>query len=774
MKKDTEDFHSTVQQEGNMLKGLRRDNVLRGFLLSHLAVGFCVLMAALPMMTVTQKLIRDKEIALAQNRFHTNTAYLSAAFRSMEDLLILCNADRSVSQTAVYTEPLSGPMFYRASEALKLLRYSTQGWTLSNEVYLFFSRNNVILSPQRCWFSYNDFYGDYVSVPGMSGEDWETHIRAAMKEGKRTYLPEERFFSFASGGERSVLLYMLPFPNLTHSGMLMVVIGTDELTAMLNPPQIFGCSDCFLMVSDPEGQALYTHNLPSGKNAKSLMTDAKYTVFSYTDTESGLTYSAGMATSLFGQFATKSTWYLAFFITAAGLIGLIVSALLAYCQYRPVQHIHAAVREITGEEESGRQNEYEHFLSSFLTLNQKVQYYHDDLQSYVRQQKEQALESILKKRYGSKEELLDLTRRLGYPLPCRVVLCCAELSEDADAEDVRAKLLDDIPAEWSIPLFLHASQTSAAVRIAFITPNEEYAMLNRRLEELEQRLHISTQVDVFFAASSPLEDWEKAARGYEEAKALLSMRHTTEKRIVFTEDVECWTLPPILSPENATRLRETIRTGNTAETHDFIRLMLQPETISSRVLQDDDYAQVYYFLRAVLLGLRTELDSTVPELPFYSPEAERDELSEALVQAGDALAQSFSARKKSHNAQLALKMREYLENNYSNPELYGKYAAEHFEMNEKYLYSFFKEQLGVSFAAYLENLRLTHAAELLRTTDESMSDISLKSGYHSTNTFYKAFRRIYHVTPSEYRNSKKEPLPDNPGNSPFPSAPYIR
>ncbi len=111
-----------------------------------------------------------------------------------------------------------------------------------------------------------------------------------------------------------------------------------------------------------------------------------------------------------------------------------------------------------------------------------------------------------------------------------------------------------------------------------------------------------------------------------------------------------------------------------------------------------------------------------------------------------------------HNRRDQLKNRilSYLQGNYFDPDLYGKSVAEKFDINEKYLYTFFREQTGSSFASYLEKLRLDRAIELMETSGFCLSEIAGMVGFNSSNTFYKAFRRVYGSSPSVYRERIKE------------------
>ncbi|MBB6249801.1 AraC family transcriptional regulator [Nitrospirillum iridis] len=62
----------------------------------------------------------------------------------------------------------------------------------------------------------------------------------------------------------------------------------------------------------------------------------------------------------------------------------------------------------------------------------------------------------------------------------------------------------------------------------------------------------------------------------------------------------------------------------------------------------------------------------------------------------------------------------------------------------------FKEETGLRFGEWRQQLRLLHAASLLGT-GLSVTHAGLEAGYSSTSAFVSAFRRRFGVTPARYR-----------------------
>ncbi|MBQ9803446.1 MAG: helix-turn-helix transcriptional regulator [Lentisphaeria bacterium] len=63
----------------------------------------------------------------------------------------------------------------------------------------------------------------------------------------------------------------------------------------------------------------------------------------------------------------------------------------------------------------------------------------------------------------------------------------------------------------------------------------------------------------------------------------------------------------------------------------------------------------------------------------------------------------------------------------------------------------FVRTTGETPMRYLLKLRLEHAASLLTHTDTSITEIAVASGFEDSNYFSRAFRKVYHLSPREFR-----------------------
>ncbi|HHV12745.1 MAG TPA: AraC family transcriptional regulator [Clostridiales bacterium] len=79
--------------------------------------------------------------------------------------------------------------------------------------------------------------------------------------------------------------------------------------------------------------------------------------------------------------------------------------------------------------------------------------------------------------------------------------------------------------------------------------------------------------------------------------------------------------------------------------------------------------------------------------------------------------------------------------------------SEKFNYSERHITRLLKEYTGTTFLEILQSTRIQKAANLLANPDLTIQDIIELTGYTDTSHFYRVFRKYYHMTPSQYRES---------------------
>lgn len=128
-----------------------------------------------------------------------------------------------------------------------------------------------------------------------------------------------------------------------------------------------------------------------------------------------------------------------------------------------------------------------------------------------------------------------------------------------------------------------------------------------------------------------------------------------------------------------------------------------------------------------------------------------EELQESLLSALSTLCQDFSeALKKQRNPYITA-AQEYIEHNYSNPDLSLEEIAENLKIAPNYLSTIFSKNLGIKLFEYVNEYRLEKSIEQLLHTDKTINDISMECGFGSSRNYIRIFKKYKDITPGAYR-----------------------
>lgn len=131
----------------------------------------------------------------------------------------------------------------------------------------------------------------------------------------------------------------------------------------------------------------------------------------------------------------------------------------------------------------------------------------------------------------------------------------------------------------------------------------------------------------------------------------------------------------------------------------------------------------------------------------FSPEIRRPFESHAYTQHASGL----------HRDETIIDAQEWLRAHYAETVIVSQ-LAQNLGLSERTFSRRFKKAAGVSPSAYLQNLRLNTAKDLLRTSNLSVADIAASCGYQDNSYFCLRFKQLMAQTPLAYRKSVRGKL----------------
>jgi YesN/AraC family two-component response regulator len=89
---------------------------------------------------------------------------------------------------------------------------------------------------------------------------------------------------------------------------------------------------------------------------------------------------------------------------------------------------------------------------------------------------------------------------------------------------------------------------------------------------------------------------------------------------------------------------------------------------------------------------------------------------------------------------------------YLQPNLKISDLAQQLGSNRNYIYNAINVEMGLSFSDYVNGMRVEHAQQLMRQQpDLLLSEVAVNSGFSSTVSFYRAFKKFAGCAPKDWR-----------------------
>ncbi len=185
----------------------------------------------------------------------------------------------------------------------------------------------------------------------------------------------------------------------------------------------------------------------------------------------------------------------------------------------------------------------------------------------------------------------------------------------------------------------------------------------------------------------------------------------------------------------------------------------RPEQLRAAVADQPRFAHAARLLRLIVEHVQTatlsELrkdDLTHAGRAIIAMEREQARLHETLDRHLPAVPQVPRSCPESHAEHVVRVLLERIESDYAKP-ITLRQLAQDLGMNGSYLSALFSRTLGIPFKAYLTELRLQKAKELLANSSHTASDVAFAVGYSSEDRFRIAFKHATGLCPRAWRDT---------------------
>ncbi|MDD6065377.1 MAG: response regulator [Firmicutes bacterium] len=131
----------------------------------------------------------------------------------------------------------------------------------------------------------------------------------------------------------------------------------------------------------------------------------------------------------------------------------------------------------------------------------------------------------------------------------------------------------------------------------------------------------------------------------------------------------------------------------------------------------------------------------------------REEIQEFFTELCIKIRICLEEKRAQDSGKIIRKAKEYVEKNYTNPELSVEMVCEQLNLSQCYFSTVFKKETGQNYVTYVREIRMKKAAELLNRTDDKTYIIAQKVGYTDPYYFSSVFKKTYGMSPSRFRKN---------------------
>ncbi|MDF3000394.1 MAG: AraC family transcriptional regulator [Bacillota bacterium] len=342
-----------------------------------------------------------------------------------------------------------------------------------------------------------------------------------------------------------------------------------------------------------------------------------------------------------------------------------------------------------------------------------------------------------------------LSAQLGEPY---VFLCKAGLVKIAVSLIINGQVLGCFMAGPIIMGELKESSVSNIFSLNHIHfdafPKAILFLRNIKVYKPKEVSHLATLFwSCILAAISPNEDYTSINSQYKEQRKIgisLQKYKKENKSMPYPYDLE-------------NQLLERVKEGDSKSSLELLNELLSRISL----IEAGDLSSIKTKVLSIctilsrLVTERTSLSQEQAEAYYYdmnvlNKAASFQELSILTSNLVDSIVQAIAASSYSGNSQIIRLAILDVNENYKN-KISLKTVANRLHTNPSYLSMLFKQEMGITFTDYLNQIRINKSCELLANTNLNLIDVSLQAGFDDQSYFSKVFKKLKGVTPKNYR-----------------------
>lgn len=747
------------------MKQLRRKkSILKRFLISYLIILMFMGILLIPIYNIIVDSVSEKAVTETNHRLDSGIESLNSSIISINHAVYNLISNDDVKRIVNVSEP-SAIDYYYMTKAQKQFRAAVEPFQIVYNSLLMTKNNEIAITLDRIYDDRDIMYNDYIIYDGLTQEKWMDYVINDCRN--KTILPEN-VVSFSGNPTREVLTYFLAYNSKKASGYdctFSILIDKEDILRLLTTSEAY--KNGWLYIQNLSGDIILRHHyytdpitvVEGQKNYFSEINGENTAVFIRDAFDTGMRIVLGVPASSYAADINRAKNLVILYFVLTLLVGAVVSILMSYYNSKPIMKIVSLI-DRKGLNDSDSKGEYDRILNAIESLFQSKESLYQQLENNKKGMTAGLFERLLHSAIYIESEL-DLIKKYITFMPESYSILNIRIengdnakNSDYDTDVFRTMLAVFLRENYFTTEFIHITGDSNIIVLVKTRPDSnDLKVVIRKTEEVQNKIFRDFRLVTFCGISNIHSGFFELSEAFAESEKALNCIIGTPfvSRILFS-DINSGQFDIWLDINDNTRLFQMLIAGDKEKVIESLAVIF--ERSINRILSNVWYAkQLYYTLRGILMSAARETgnDAALNNPPNYKADVSITENFDIITEQMTDFCEKVQNSHRSRNADLKNAIIEYINNNFSDVDLYARSLSETFNVSEKYMYNLVKERTGMSLSNYVEKVRLEKAIEKMTNTDLSIASIASSCGFISQNTFYKAFKRIYAVSPSTWR-----------------------
>lgn len=775
-------------------KKVRGNRVLFNFLIPYIIVLNIPLVMGIFYYFMTIHVVEDDYKNANMAILQQCSQILDQRLDELNDIVNQLISNQYVQNFKNLPSPFSYPNSYRIIE----LRDNLSNFSVSNRFllnyFLLFNNSKLALN-NSIVYKYDTFYNIYFHYENMPYETWYQDITGGkygngfLKAAPAVLLTSNQGSSvLPQKTSCDVITYIQPLLSINaKAGYLMLIIDNTEFTNLLSKLDI--SSGGYAYVADRDNNVI-SYISSEDRDIRHIQDEVSLIPGS----QSGMTRTAlDGKNRMVSRFVSPSSGFrfvgvqpantvlakvdyikysILAYLSASLLFGFAVSFLMARRISKPVKEIVEGIPVNSRNERAGMFPMIKRAIVDLTRDNEVLTKAIDMQRPFL---KVSLLGRLLKGEFNSEEEIDKIIRYTGikigkasfYVIIFKYYENLSSIDEITMNELGKFKVIVKEAIDTLLgpdSLYYDIDEDKLAL-VLNCNPGRD-ADIREYLPELmvkiKSNLPEADLQHIIISAGGAVSSLMDIPRSYEQARMSLSfnMNHSGELFVSFDQlDLrdEAYYFPQ----DVRMRLTNLVKAGDKARIKQLLQELFR-QNILDRSLPLSLQKMFIYELWASVVRLANQLSVGDDEYQEIIGGLDRMEQMSDLKKINLIIRTCYllcdnAARQMERQRMAALeKIRSYVRESYIDADLSLSKVSDRFKINEAYLSHIFKQHTGQNFSVYIERLRMEKAVELITNTSLPISEVAARVGYYSTNTFCRAFKRVYGFNTTVCRNSKNK------------------